>query len=807
MYHPRTRWKQRGAADETAAREIVKATGVHPMIAELFVRRGITSGEEAKRFMHITSDGFYDPFVMDGMEQAVFRIRQAIKQGEAICVYGDYDADGVTSTSLVVELFRLMGKAVDYYIPNRFTEGYGLNSEALKTIAEQGATLVITVDTGIAAVQEALAAKSLGIDLIITDHHEPPPEIPNALAVINPKKPGCPYPEKMLAGAGVALKLAHALLGRPPEELLPLAAVGTIADVVPLVGENRLIAALGLKKINERKHLGLTALLDASGLREVEVTAGHVGFVLGPRLNAAGRLDSAVPAVKLLTSDRYEDALPLAKYLDDQNRVRQQLVDQLTREAIAEVEADRAKHRHAIVVARAGWNIGVLGIVASRLVERFYRPAVVLGVDEATGVAKGSARSIDGFNLYEALTQLGRWLIEFGGHQGAAGLTLSAASVDAFRSELNAITAETLTADDFVPVTSVDVVCSVADIRLDWVEQLSLLEPFGAGNPVPCFHITGGQLKELKRVGQDGEHLRLSLAKDSQTVQVVAYQMGDCFDELMPGAHVDVVGELQVNEWNAHRSPQLVARDFRVPHVQVFDWRERKREKRDLEKLAERQAVFVCFTEESREWVEQQVQGTGARVYCWQEEKYPSACQSATDVVMVDYPVDTDSYYTLLRQLTQLERMYLLGKVANDRLVVPNRENFKSVYALLRHAGTFQPERDLPLWSVRTKIPPAVVSFILDVFVELGFAERAGQAVILKENAPKRSLGDSELLAERKKQAAICERFYYASLRELAQEILAVRGQEAARRPGGNANGFQTSDPDYSGLSPAGCAL
>lgn len=804
MYHPKTRWEQLEEADEERAADLAQALNIHPMIARILLKRGLGDKEEAARFLHVTDDAFYDPFRLHGMKEAVARIEKAATHKESIWIYGDYDADGVTGTALLLETFRALGLDVDYYIPNRFTEGYGVHAAALKAAARQGVSLVITVDTGITAASEAELAQTLGMDLIITDHHEPPAALPRATAVINPKQPLCRYPDERLAGAGLAFKLAHALLGDIPEELLPLAALGTIADVVPLIGENRAIAALGLAHINEKRHIGIDALRQVTGLSDRQVTAGHVGFVLGPRLNAGGRLDTATPAVQLLTAADREDALKLAKQLDAMNRERQQLVEEITREAVRHVEAHAEKHRYAIVLAHPDWHIGVLGIVASRLVERFYRPTVVLTIDEASGEAKGSARSIDGFNLYEALDALRGLLSHFGGHKMAAGLTMAAGDVDTFRAKLNALAAEKLTSDDYTPATVIDASCSVEEVQVEWVEQLALLEPFGVGNRTPHFHITGGKIRQLRRIGRDGRHLRLSLETDSARLQGVAFQMGEMADAIMPGANGDVVGELGINEWNGHRSLQVSVKDLAVPHLQVFDWRGRAMPDQLWKRLAQKRAVFVCFEHAHVSRVRDQFR-KGApsgglpsetpAIICLQERDEISLDVPVfRDLVIVDIPTDVSLYHQVLRASPLLERVYFLGEGREERYIVPPREHFKHVY------GALYKERRLDDWTVLPKrlgLSEEAVSFILDVFAQLAFVVRDGREVTLIENPEKRPLEQSTLFQKRKQLADVYQSFYYASASDLAREITKAREGQSPNDQEESNDGFQKAHSHY----------
>lgn len=372
MLKSRTRWKVQDASEEKA-KHLAQELDLPLLIANLLLVRGIDSVEDAELFLNIDKNDFHDPFLLDGMKQSVDRIHKAIDSNEKILIFGDYDADGVSSTTVMYYALKELGAQFDYYIPNRFTEGYGPNEPALRKAKEDGYSLVVTVDTGISAVHEANVAKEIGLDFIITDHHEAPPILPEAYSIINPKKPGCTYPFKGLAGVGVAFKVAHALHGKPLVHLLDYAAIGTIADLVPLVDENRLIAKLGIEALSKTDKIGLQELLKVAGLTDKDLSAEDVGFAVGPRVNAAGRLGSAMPVVELFTSTDREQSAMLAEEVDSVNKERQAIVNEITKEAIAMVEDSfPPEENEVLVLAKEGWNPGVIGIVASRLVEKFY---------------------------------------------------------------------------------------------------------------------------------------------------------------------------------------------------------------------------------------------------------------------------------------------------------------------------------------------------------------------------------------------------------------------------------------------------
>ena len=447
MLKPKSVWKINDFNKDEAAR-LAKEVNVPPVIGQLLIARGLTTPEAAKRFLDKDHETFNDPFLLDGMHEALERIHKAIRLEEKIVVYGDYDADGVSATSILTKGLREAGALADFYVPDRFREGYGPNIQALDKIKADEAKLVITVDTGISAIAEAEHAAEIGLDYIVTDHHEPPPALPEAaLAIINPKKPGCPYPFKSLAGAGVALKLVHALRGELPKHLLDIAAVGTISDMVSLTGENRLIAMLGLELINQSPKPGLKALLSVSGLEGKVITSDHVGFSIGPRINAAGRLYHAAPAIELFLTEDREAAAGLASDLDQANDERKQIVDKMTEQAVAKVEA-KSHMPSVIVVADKDWHAGVIGICASRLVEKFYRPVIVFAIDEKTGIAKGSARSITGFDIFRALSEFRSLLPHLAVTQWRRGMSCRRRNLNELDRVLNAYASNILTDED-----------------------------------------------------------------------------------------------------------------------------------------------------------------------------------------------------------------------------------------------------------------------------------------------------------------------------------------------------------------------
>jgi single-stranded-DNA-specific exonuclease len=584
MIQRKTRWAVApwSKDDEDKSKQLAMHLNLSPLVARLLVQRGFGDAEAAERFLRGGEEHFHDPYLLLGMKAAVERIQQAAANKEKIRIYGDYDADGVSSTSLLVHLFRTLDYHFDYYIPHRALEGYGLNKKAIELAAEEGIRLIVTVDTGISAVQEIEYAKELGIDVVVTDHHEPPEQIPSACAIVNPKQAGCTYPFKGLAGVGVAFKLAQALLERPPLEWADIVSLGTIADLMPLKDENRIFVRYGLERMRNHTSTGFRALAEAGGIELDNLTASNIAFGMAPRVNAAGRLDHAKRAVELLTTEDYDNAILAAIGLDSLNKERQRVVESIVKEAEQQWKdkceaAEQAGQLSpaVIVLAAEGWNVGVIGIVASKLLERNYKPVIILGIDAQSGMCKGSARSIEGFDLHAALTACDELLDHYGGHQAAAGMSLHRDRLPAFEERLSALALEWLSADDWVPKTAVDLVCSVDEATLETINELAQLEPFGMGNPSPRLMFQQTVLADRRSIGKESKHLKLSLGSGRRLLDGIAFNMGMLTDQLKPGSKIDIIGELSVNEWNGQRKPQLQLHDVHFdPLASEFPGRE-----------------------------------------------------------------------------------------------------------------------------------------------------------------------------------------------------------------------------------------
>jgi len=560
------------ACDEPAALQLASALGVAPIVARLLCQRGLGDPEEATRFLNPSLDQLHDPMAMADMRVATDRILSAVARRERIAVHGDYDVDGITSTVILRRALELLGADVVHFIPERLKDGYGLQPAAIDRLHADGVALVVSVDCGIRGADAARRARELGVDLIITDHHEPDTELPPALAVINPKRHDCSYPDKYLAGVGVALKLVQALCRQTQHDnwlpgFVKVAAIGTLADVVPLVGENRIIAKVGLDLLTRGPHkVGLRALLDVAGLTGKTIDSYHISFMVAPRVNAAGRMSTPDIATRLLlASDEAmnDETKALALLLDSENVRRQEEEAEILAAAKKVVQTDPdIGARSVLVVAGEGWHRGVIGIVASKLVDTFHRPAIVLSIDG--GVAHGSCRSIPRFDMLGALERCAPLMMRFGGHRQAAGLTMEAARVRELRLAVNEVADETLGPEDLMPRLRIDGDLTFRGITGGVTSGVASLAPFGAGNPRPVFAARGVEIIDGPRKLKE-RHLKMALKQDGRIFRAIAWRSAERHDYLAEHkAALDVAFSLEQNQYNGETFVELTIADMRA---------------------------------------------------------------------------------------------------------------------------------------------------------------------------------------------------------------------------------------------------
>ena len=542
--------------------KIVAKHNISELLAKILINRNIIEDKQIEIFLNPTRNDFYDPFLMNDMDKAVNRIIEAIKNKEKTIIYGDYDVDGITSITVLKKFLNERGLEVDYYIPNRLEEGYGLNCEAIEKIAKKEYKLMITVDCGISGIEEIKNANNYGIETIITDHHEQLEELPNAYAIINPKRKDNTYPFRGLAGVGVVFKLIQALsikLGLEKKEylkFLDIVCIGTISDIVPLIDENRVISKLGLKLVKVTKNIGLKELIKETGYKNID--SAMVSFGIAPRINACGRMGKQEEALRLFLTDSKEEANNITKRLNTYNMQRQEKEKIIFDQAIKELENKNLDELNSIVLSGENWHHGVIGIVASRITEKFFKPTILIGIENDEG--KGSGRSIPGFDLHEALVESSDYLKKYGGHEMAVGLSLDKDKIQEFKEHFEKIV-EAKDVKQLQPVINIETEITKKDLNKATIEQIKLLEPFGEKNKQPILAYKNLRINSIRALS-DGKHLKLMLKDGNDTIDAIGFNLGDLTNEYLIGDKIDIAGTLEINTFNGQESIQINLKDI-----------------------------------------------------------------------------------------------------------------------------------------------------------------------------------------------------------------------------------------------------
>jgi single-stranded-DNA-specific exonuclease len=563
------RWVLDHHHDEEQIGNLAKELGIPKLLSRILLNRGICDFDEARTFFRPDLEKLHDPFLMKDMEKAVDRLNHALRKGEKILIFGDYDVDGVSGSSLLyLVLSSLVDSKVSYYIPDRISEGYGLSRKGIEEAIEQGISLIITIDCGVTAIDEIKYARENGIDVVVCDHHEPGEEFPDAVAILDPKRPDCNYPFKELAGVGVGFKYMQALykhLDLQEAELdqyLDIVAIGSCADIVPLIDENRILVRHGLDHINYNPRWGIKALLETTGLDRKEVTVGLVVFVLAPRINAVGRMGDAKRAVQMLTANSLQEARGLAKELERENQLRRNVDENTLVEALEIVENKLdPENAFSFVLYKEGWHPGVIGIIASRILEKFYRPTIMISIVD--GIGKGSARSISGFNIYEAIKECSDYLLAFGGHKYAAGLTIEQSKIPDFVKKFNRVAREKINPEDLVPQMAIDSEANLSDFNQRFIRLLKLMGPFGPLNMRPVF-----MSRKLKVVGQPTvvgtNHLKLRVEQDGVAMNAIGFNLADIKEDVVKDKEfLDCTYVVEEFQWNGKKGIQLRLKDIK----------------------------------------------------------------------------------------------------------------------------------------------------------------------------------------------------------------------------------------------------
>ncbi|GAB3050393.1 single-stranded-DNA-specific exonuclease RecJ [Virgibacillus ainsalahensis] len=749
MLQSKAIWKYTTIQDDTV-KLMDDSTSLSPVIKELLLQRGVTTAKEAAKFLSPDIEDLYSAAKLDSIEEACERVHKAIDQQEKILVYGDYDADGVSSTTVLLKTLQELGADYDYYIPNRFTEGYGPNEEAFRKAYENGFHLIITVDNGIAAVREAAIAKQLGIDLIITDHHEVQDELPDAFAILHPKcSPG--YFFKELAGVGVAFKFAEHLLGYFPKHLLDFVAIGTIADLVPLVNENRILAFYGLRALTATNNPGIKALKHICKI-EGNVTEEDVGFLIGPRLNAVGRLQDADLAVQLLMTDEQEEAEYIAQEIQQLNLQRQQIVSNIVKEAEEMVN----KENNVIIVAKEGWNEGVLGIVASKLVRKYERPAIVLAIKPDTSQVKGSARSIPAFDLFQNCMKIREHFTHFGGHSQAAGMTIPDENLQTVQEALETLINEQLTEEDFKQEIEISHTINLPEISEELVNEINQLAPFGMKNPKPVFELKENP-SQVRQIGSKRNHLKLQFRQDGVLLDGIGFGMGDLHPHISPHTPVTIAGELGINEWNGNKKAQIIIQDMKIEEWQLFD--HRGKNSVDTHSIASNNRNLAISNKKGilPAEVRQITYDTDIGSLPEIDELYifdlPVTLERLKEIIRITKPVNIHACYYVE------ESTYLTA--------FPSRDEFKWFYALILKRKSIDLKKEISAIMKAKGWNKDRIIFLSKVFFELGFVKIENGVIELNPHPLKKDLQESNAYQERLAQAEIEKILYYSNYMEL----------------------------------------
>ena len=703
-------WELMPSFSDQTFTKAAKEEGLDGLAAQILYQRGIQTPEVLAAFLHPSLDKLHDPYLLHDMKKAVERIRRAIEDYEQILIYGDYDADGMTSASILKETLEELGAECQVYLPNRFTDGYGPNQSVYKYFIEQQAvSLIVTVDNGVAGHEAIAFAQEAGVDVIVTDHHSLPDQLPDAYAIIHPEHPAGNYPFKDLAGCGVAFKLATALLEQVQPDLLDLVAIGTIADMVSLTDENRIMVQYGLSLLKQSERIGLQEMMRLAGLEANQVNEETVGFQLAPRLNALGRLDDPNPAIELLTGFDEEEVAAIAAMIDEKNTERKDVVQAIYEEAKNLVQADKPVQ----ILAAKGWNPGVLGIVAGRLLEELQQPIIVLSIQD--GLAKGSARSVEAVDIFQALNDHRDLFVAFGGHSGAAGMTLQVENLEALSDVLVAFIQDNQLDLTQKPSLVLDEELDLANLSLETVKSLEKLAPFGMNFAKPIFYLRDFQVESARTMGQDNAHLKLRLLKDGVNVDLVAFGQGHLAQEFSQLKNLELAVHLSVNQWNGHTTIQLMLVDARVHGVQLFDIRAKN------SPLPE--AVPILTPE---------VKGD--------------------KVVLLDIPERPEDLQELFAG-KDFQAIYFKNQIHQAYYLTGygSREQFAKLYKAIYQYPEFDVRYKLKELADYLKIPSLLLVKMLQIFQELDFVTIKDGVMTVNKQAQKREIAESQIYQDLRK--------------------------------------------------------
>ena len=768
MINSRYQWHFPEVSNQKAIKTLSETFGITELIAKILVNRGYDTVEAANAFLRPELSGLHDPFLLHDMDKAIERLMQAIDSGQKIIVYGDYDVDGMTSTAIMTWALELMGANVDYFVPSRFSDGYGPNLANYQKLAAEGMQLLVTVDNGVSGKDEIAWLMAQGIDVIVTDHHELPEELPVATAIVHPRHPEGSYPFGGLSGAGVAFKVVSALLEEPADEVLDLAALGTVADVMSLTDENRIIVKQGLESLKLDPRPGVAALLAAAGTQLSDIDSSTIGFTIAPRLNALGRLENATTGVQLLLMDEPEEAKPLADHVNALNQERQQLVTKIT--TAAQEQATQLSEDPVLVVAGENWHEGVLGIVASKLVEQTGKPTIVLNVngDEM----KGSGRSVAAFDLFTALDGHRDLMTTFGGHASAAGMTVPTNNLTALRAALRDEAAQQQLATAQKADMQIATTVTAADFTKENFDNLQVLAPFGEGNPEPLFMLDLRGVNQVKTMSE-GKHLRFIAQTDTDQLPVVAFGWGNQASALAGHfSSLQIVGTMSQNSYRGNISYQLMLRDMSAKGAAILDWRTSHLTKQTFSKPV----TYVFFKEKHLQQLAAYVD-PAAQALMWQDALQTSNIQT---MVLVDLPDSLDQLQTLLQTSTpgRLAPMfYVQSPVYLQK--VPSKQVFSNVYKFVLSFKDINLQTQFDAMVKHLKISNMTLKLILKVFLEAKFVTIDNGVLNAVPNPTPMKLTQTQTFQRFMAQRDLEQQLIYSTTAELETLLMKLSKQES----------------------------
>ncbi|KAA2275384.1 single-stranded-DNA-specific exonuclease RecJ [Staphylococcus haemolyticus] len=737
---------------------LIKKYQLTPIIKKLLESKSITDDESIKALLDETIIN-HNPWLLSDMEKAVTRINEAIDKNERILVYGDYDADGVTSTTILVNTLQTLGAEVGWYIPNRFSEGYGPNELAFRNAYDEGVSLIITVDNGIQGHKEIEMVQKLGVDVIVTDHHEIGRTLPEAYAIVHPMHPEYEYPFHFLCGAGVAYKLSQVLLENPPNYFVSLAAIGTIADLVSMTDENRSIVKQGLSFLNQNCPIQIKALLNQAGYNDT-INEETVGFIIGPRLNAVGRLEDASLAAELLMTEDEEEAEFLAEQVEHFNVERKEIVAQITDEALAIAEEKVNNGNQFLLLAKENWHEGVLGIVASKIVETYALPTLILNIDLEQNHAKGSARSIEQVSMFEILSAHQDLISKFGGHHMAAGMTMEIDYIEALEQGLNDWMFKLSEHTSLEPTKHVSVKLEENDISINNIRDIQRLSPFGTDFEKPLLEIDDNEVVDVRAIGKDKNHLKLVTGQ--LQLQSLYWKNGQLATQIEPGQPINLLGNLQINEWNGNQSPQFIIQDIATNNEQILDYRS-KRKQLNIDPNDTRVAFLIHPKKEKLN-----------HNYYYYGDKID---QEHEVVILRDLPNDLDSLKDSLKNLNY-SQLYLVLQHQQSIYFdgMPTSNQFKSCFKALMTKKETNLEQEGMLLCQHLNVKPNILKFMLKVFYELGFVTEENGIIKIVDNANKQNIETSRVYQLRQSRMEVEKLLLYDDFTQLKTWIKSQKG-------------------------------